>query len=416
MYLVIFILAIFVIFRYILLRGCYSKISKIYKENAMNPQQKIHSENIVKLIPKNNNSWLYNEIKKINYRNKIKIRSRKLKDKTYSLYLDIWNNGKREYKSLNLFVLNKNNSKQKDKENLLLAKTFRDKLQSDLQEKQFGFKLNKKNYDFIDYAELKVNNNTRPDTNIKCMINYMKKFLNGQYQSLNQIDEKFCQDFANYLNTLDIAQNTRQLYFRKFSRILNIAVLEKILDKNPCQFVNKPKIEETKKEFLLESEIKKLMETQCKNNEIKQAFLFSCFTGLRLSDVKKITFDNIENGYYKIQQQKTKSILRNKLQKNAIKIIEEQKTNGNTENIFSFPPSSQTRHKVLKDWIKKAGIKKEITFHCGRHTFATWCLTNGVDILTVKELLGHKNIRHTMVYANVLNKTKDAAIDTLPTL
>ena len=71
---------------------------------------------------------------------------------------------------------------------------------------------------------------------------------------------------------------------------------------------------------------------------------------------------------------------------------------------------------AIKKWVQKAGINKHITFHCARHTFATMCLTYDVDIYTVSKLLGHRDIGSTQIYAKLIDKKKDEAIDKLPSL
>ena len=66
--------------------------------------------------------------------------------------------------------------------------------------------------------------------------------------------------------------------------------------------------------------------------------------------------------------------------------------------------------------IQKAGINKRITFHCGRHTFATMCLTYDIGIYTVSKLLGHTDVKHTQIYAKLIDKKRDEAIDKLPAI
>lgn len=119
----------------------------------------------------------------------------------------------------------------------------------------------------------------------------------------------------------------------------------------------------------------------CNDQHVKNAFLFSCLTGLRISDIRALTFDRIDEGYLRFKQKKTNGLERMKLHEGAAKIIEEQKSINIDNQIVFDIKTAPSLSKTLGDWVKKAGINKHITFHCARHTFATMCLTYDVDIL-----------------------------------
>jgi len=98
----------------------------------------------------------------------------------------------------------------------------------------------------------------------------------------------------------------------------------------------------------------------------------------------------------------------------AIQILEVQKgLSSNDDKIFIMPPN-RTLYALLKVWAKKAGISKNLTFHCGRHTFATMLITYGSDVYTVSKLLGHKSLRSTTIYAKVIDSKKEEAVSFLP--
>ena len=150
---------------------------------------------------------------------------------------------------------------------------------------------------------------------------------------------------------------------------------------------------------------------------MKNAFLFSCFTGLRLSDIESLTTKQIQGGYLHFRQRKTGDMERIKLNPGSLKIIEAQiKTNPTSKSNIFYLPSRTHIKRPLRIWIKEAGIDKKITFHSARHTFATLCLTYDVDLYTVSKLLGHKDIQTTQIYAKLIDKKKDDAIDKLPSL
>ncbi|MCK4358334.1 MAG: integrase catalytic domain-containing protein, partial [Candidatus Cloacimonetes bacterium] len=137
--------------------------------------------------------------------------------------------------------------------------------------------------------------------------------------------------------------------------------------------------------------------------------------GLRISDIRSLTFNKIKDGYLAYRQTKTTSPERIKLSPNALEILKEQKQLVNENKIFNLKSKEYIFYK-LREWIEKAGIKKHITFHCARHTFATLCLTYDIDLFTVSKLLGHQDIKTTQIYAKLIDKKKDEAIDKLPNL
>lgn len=103
------------------------------------------------------------------------------------------------------------------------------------------------------------------------------------------------------------------------------------------------------------------------------------------------------------------------LSENAISVLPSKRENTETDSVFDLPKESTIR-KVLKKWVSDSGIDKHITFHCARHTCATLLLNSGVDIYTVKEILGHTDIGTTMQYAKVVDKTKREAVNSIPVL
>jgi len=196
--------------------------------------------------------------------------------------------------------------------------------------------------------------------------------------------------------------------------MLNHAVKHNILIKNPARFVSTPK-KRIDREYLLIDEIKLLVSTESYHPHITNAFLFSCFTGLRISDIRNLTWDNIKNYKLEYVQKKTGIAQKIKISKSALDLLIEQKKITKGIRVFEVPRSDSNSNKHLKEWVKRAGIKKHITFHCSRHTFATLCLTSDIDLYTVSKLLGHTDIKNTQIYGKLIDKKKDEAIDKLPT-
>ena len=174
---------------------------------------------------------------------------------------------------------------------------------------------------------------------------------------------------------------------------------------------------ETYRSFLTIDEIRKLAAAPCRNPDVKRAFLFSCYTGLRFSDVKALTWANVRDDSIDFRQQKTQGMEYLPLPVAARKILYVKKGAQvlpvQTNRIFSLPDKTTTGEH-LKKWCKEAGMTKRITFHTSRHTFATLALSQGADLYTVSKLLGHKDISTTQIYAKIVDQKKKDAVALLP--
>jgi integrase len=319
----------------------------------------------------NNTPQILKDFRKLNHNKKIKIRKRFTKDKRYSLYLDLWNDGKRQYEFLKLYLEGKATTYQSDKQILKVACAFRDQKEIELIQIQTGFELShlKSKANFVDYFSSLTEKKSHHNWN-SCL-KHLIDFAGGNITFRN-IDKKFCDQFKEYLLSR-VDQNTAQSHFAKFKASLNTAVREEIIKENPSQNITISK-RDTTREFLTFEELKKAIETPSADLEIKNAFIFSCFTGLRISDIRELTFNRINEGYLDFRQQKTKGVERLKLHPKALEIIKDQtriRSNSEDSKIFLLPLDTGTINKVVRSWMKVAGIKKTIAYHCSRHTFAT---------------------------------------------
>lgn len=136
-------------------------------------------------------------------------------------------------------------------------------------------------------------------------------------------------------------------------------------------------------------------------------FLFSCFTGLRFGDLKKLQFNHINNGFIRLTQTKTKDPVSIPVNQKILNLIPKNKTDGLIFNVLS----NQKTNKHLKTIAQLAGISKNVTSHVARHTFATTALTIGIPIEVVSKLLGHRDIKTTQIYAHVLDDLKIKEMD-----
>ena len=179
-----------------------------------------------------------------------------------------------------------------------------------------------------------------------------------------------------------------------------------MLRENLNDFLEKIEWKEVKKEYLTLDEVKKLAATPCKIPVLKQASLFACMTGLRISDILKLDWRDFEvgpdQGYYiRICTEKTETEATLPISQEALELCGEW----GTGKVFKGLTRSMTHH-PLKQWIAEAGIRKHITFHCFRHSYAVIQISLGTDIYTVSKMLTHKNVTTTQIYADLVNSKK----------
>lgn len=370
----------------------------------------------------------------------IRLRKRKLKDGTYSLYLDIYIEGERSYEYLKLYLLpgTSKEVRAKNKETMLLAEAVKSKRIVEFQNGRFSFK--KPTYEkikFFDYykalsEQRKQENPKRQNwgdwySNMK----HMEKYETNHAILLRDIDVKWVDGYKTYLLTKatafgsrymksygdrHLSQNSAQTYFRKLRACLNKAFEDGLIDENPCRRVESIKGKEGTRMYLTLEEVRMLAATPCRYPDIKRSFLFSCLTGLRKSDIEKLVWGEIhkQGDYTRIifTQKKTGGLEYLDISPEAEKLLGER--GKESDLVFPFMHSISLIEDTLKSWTTEAGIKKHITFHCGRHTFATLMLDLGTDLFTVSKLLGHRDVKTTQIYAKILDKNKQQAVSKIP--
>jgi integrase len=203
------------------------------------------------------------------------------------------------------------------------------------------------------------------------------------------------------------------LYFTKFKQVLYKAIDSGVISDLPFLRRFSIKAQKSTSEYLTEDELKKIYNTHFKRVDVKDAFLFSCYTGLRYADISNLKVSDINGDRLRIVQQKTKRDFNIKLHSNAIEILEKQKQGKNkSEKIFPKLTYNAWRENVRK-LCEQAGISKIITGHSARHTFGTRAYKATKDILVVSKLLDHNNVSTTQIYAKLGDDDKDQAIDKL---
>ena len=166
------------------------------------------------------------------------------------------------------------------------------------------------------------------------------------------------------------------------------------------------------------NEIRTLSETPCDHTTTKRMFLFSCLTGLRRSDIVRLTWQNVQQqgDFTRIIFKQKKTSGQEYLDITPQAAVLMGARGESNEPIFKNVYTPSNTNQVIKRWIRRAGIQKNITFHCARHTFAVMMLDLEIDIYTVSKLLGHRDLSTTQIYAKILDKNKQAAISRIPDL
>lgn len=361
----------------------------------------------------------------------VRIRFKKLANGSVSVYLAINVNGRRTYDYLKLYLVPETDQTAKLQNRQTMEAVYAIKAQRILQitNGAAGIKKDLRNkmrlVDWLKiYQDRQVNKGKRGAKRwVRTMIFVIEGYDGGKDATLADIDLQWLTDFMIYLmndyvtyKKTKLTNGTVDNYLRCLKAAFNVAVEEGIMPTNPMLALDRSHLKGTtyEREFLSVEEVKKLIDTPCRRPDIKGAFLFSCFCGLRISDVRSLQWKHVVTAggkmYLKITQFKTRRPLSIPLSRQALRWMPER--GGAVEDEYIFPPLSKNMT-VLDDWAKEAGINKHITFHVSRHTFATMELTMGADIYTTSKLLGHTNVATTQIYAKVINSKKEEAVSLL---
>ncbi|MCX6257989.1 MAG: site-specific integrase [Bacteroidia bacterium] len=255
----------------------------------------------------------------------------------------------------------------------------------------------------------------RYETSLMHVQDYIKKKYRKEDIPVEDIDHEFLSGFELYLKTdRNCGHNTTMKYIKNFKKIIRLAQAKGWISKDPFAEL-KFKLRKVEKDFLTEDElntiIKKDFQIERLEN-VKDTFLFGCFTGLAYSDLKKLTPDNLvqaTDGNYWIHTKRTKTDNPSHipLLPPAMEIVEKYKDNPHCVNHHVLLPvySNQKLNAYLREIADMCGIRKKMTTHMARHTFATTVtLNNDIPIESVSKMLGHSSIKMTQVYARLLDK------------
>jgi site-specific recombinase XerD len=329
-----------------------------------------------------------------------------------------------EVKSLNMYlktleqqVYDAHHTLMKDK-TIATASSLKTKLQGTEQRARMLVSIFQEHNDKV---ETLVGQEFAPGTleRYKTSLKHTIEFIQWKYSvsdiDIKDIDHAFITEYEFFLRSVrKCANNTAVKYIKNFKKIVKLCISNGWLDKDP--FVNyKAKIREVEREFLSQEEIQTIYEKVFvteRLNQVKDIFVFACFTGLAYIDVKQLTLSNISIGidggkWIFTHRQKTETASRIPLLPIPSELIQKYAEHPQCINENKLLPvlSNQKMNSYLKEIADVCGIQKDLTFHIARHTFATTLtLTNGVPIETVSKMLGHTNIKTTQHYAKILYK------------
>lgn len=246
----------------------------------------------------------------------------------------------------------------------------------------------------------------------------------GEDGTLSDVDRDFCADFASLLQVgggprgRSLAKTTARTYWQCFVAMMGWAYRRGWIADNPChrlEHYEKPHYVVARKEYLTIDELRHFMLIERPKMAVR-AYFFACFCGLRWSDLCGLRWSDLycEEGRWGIRKfmQKTRKELFLPLSESALRWLPDKSESPDGECVFAMPcPSSANQQ--LQSAARKMGIKKHLTFHTSRHTFATMLCTRGVDIYTTSKLLGHTSVKTTQIYANMVDSKKRDAVDLL---
>jgi len=247
---------------------------------------------------------------------------------------------------------------------------------------------------------------------------HTRKFIKWKFNlediEIKKLNYEFVTEMEFYLKTQrKCCHNTAIKYISNLKKIVNICIRNGWLQRDPF-FGYKMRKQEVIREFLSEEEIAAVIEKKFYNERliiVRDIFIFSCFTGFSYADIRKLTTSEIFTGvdgdkWISTTRQKTEAAVRIPLLPTANAILEKYKNHPKcvSKNLLLPVLSNQQMNCYLREIADLAGIKKQFTFHCARHTFATTVtLCNGVPIETVSKMLGHSNITTTQIYAKIVD-------------
>lgn len=355
---------------------------------------------------------------------KVKLRKRPLASGKITLYLDYYppvrnprtmQMVRHEYLGIYLAKDPRTQSeRQMNKEKLAQAQAIRSQREISVINEEYGF-LDKttKAMSVLDYFRSLL-----PDRDPKWSVVYehFRIFTHGKC-TFAELTPDLCTRFRDYLLTakslktesVSLSQNSAAGYWSSFRAFLALAYKNKLIGENINDYLDSITTLETHREYLTIEELRRLYDTPCDYPVLKAASLFSCLTGLRISDILRLQWSNIQDfpgggKCIRIRTEKTDTDATIPISDQALNLCGQQDQGPIFKGLTRVMVNTR-----LKPWLQAAGIDKHITFHCFRHTYATLMIAGGADIYTVSKMLTHKSVSTTQIYADLVSEKKKQA-------
>lgn len=354
---------------------------------------------------------------------KVSIYERPTSDNKKHLSLDYYINRKRIRRALGMFYYNKPKTQQEkihNTETKIMLETIKLEKTIELQRGEHGIIDARKKYnDYIDYFSSLTNSRKEIGANFSAWKTTLKHLKNFEKNGIgfNQLNTDWIVSFRDYLqHTLKLSSSSVMVYFKPMKISIHQAYRDKLIKEDYAVNAKGIKVKTAQRQFLTAEEIINVCNAECDNTVLKKAFIFSLFTGIAFADIKNMTWKQItkidNQWYFTFHRKKTNSLQYNPISNDAREMLGESKNA--EENIFNGLNYSAWNNLKLREWMIKAGISnKKITFHCARHTYATQILSSGADITTVMNMLGHKELKTTMLYAKIIDSHKITAANSM---
>ena len=343
----------------------------------------------------------------------------------------------RKKENLNLYLYanpKDQRERMQNRNTLAFAEKTRFEREQRFLEDREGYKFRRDtNVNFLDFFQKFINESRNAPSHLngsKVAFNRFKSFLAetpkysaySTYIRPDQLTPEMMREFADYVNARGYGQGPLTI-FNRFKRVVKLAFEQELMRKNPCDgIVIKFDKMAINKEFLTLEEIEKLVATHYpqENSIIQRAFLLTLFAGIRYCDVSRLTYRNVDYSTraLRFEQKKTRGRSNHShvvipLSDALIELIGYLPDNATPDTLIFDLPTYIACNNALGTWVKHAGIKKHITWHCGRHSFAVNTLSAGANIKTVSSLLGHSTLSMTERYLHVIDSQKEDAINSL---
>lgn len=366
-----------------------------------------------------------------------------MKDGNRSIYLDFYEKGRRRYEYLKLYLVPETDAQAKIQNKNAMDKAIEIRAKRLLGESPDAASVENGNGDILisewtrTFLERQKGLMSLSQAYIRHLMTIVK-FVNDYLEyirkpdlRMSDFDKDFYTGFMDYLANVYVSTNhpnhvrglskgTLYMYQCKLNTMLNEAVRDGVIICNPYHSVEpgtRLKRHKDDRDFLTADELQALIAAKTGTPDVKRAFVFCCYTGLRHSEISVLTWGNIQNTQFGLSihidaVEKTDKPLDVPLGRHALEWMPERNGAKDTDKIFPMPNAGAC-NRALKVMAKNAGIKKRVCYHTSRHTFATLAMSVTKDVATVSKLLNHSDIATTQVYAEVLMDDKVTAVNKL---